>query len=63
MCEQCNKEKVNHIEAKISLIVAFFYNRILNLTRNSNLDDFFQIRKILISYLLNIYTFLYFNLI
>lgn len=41
----------------------FFYNRILNLTRNSNLDDSFQIGKILISYLLNIYTFLYFNLI
>lgn len=36
---------------------------ILNLTRNSNLDDSFQIGKILISYLLNIYTFLYFNLI
>lgn len=43
MCEQCNKEKVNHIGTKIGLIVAFifFYNRVLNLTRNSNLDDSF----------------------
>lgn len=37
MCEQYNKEKMNHTEVKYF----FFYNRILNLIRNSNLDDSF----------------------
>lgn len=42
MCEQYNKEKMNHTGVKVSLIVAFiyffFFIIVLNLIRNSNLD-------------------------
>lgn len=57
------QRKSESYRGKDQLDCCFFFIIVLNLTRNSNLDDSFQIEKILISYLLNIYTFLYFNLI